>query len=824
MTDDESDTPVTDGGAAMKAPETDDQSADESGLIGEEVKRYEDKRLITGQGSYIDDMEPVEDIHHVALLRSPHAHAAIEGIDVSAALAMSGVKTVVTGQEVAEVTEPFPVTAQNGSDNYYSMAVDRVRYQGEPVAAVVAESKYIANDALEKIDVDYDRLEPVIDPEEAVEDDAPQLHDVGNVANHRDLSYGDPDTAFAEADNVVSERFEYPRTAAPPLETYGVIADWDDADDSITLWANYQGPMSMNAVMAKALGMPENRMNINVPSDQGGGFGVKTSIYPYMVLNAVVARKAEVPVKWIEARDEHLMASSHHANRVQYIEGAVDDDGDLRAVRFKQYDDFGAYLRPPGPGATFRSIGNWQGAYDIEGIDAEVFAVQTNKCPVGPHRGYSCHIHYFALEGLMDRIAEQLDIDPGELRLRNMIDEREFPFRSLTGGFYDSGRYKESLQQGLEAIDYETWKDKAGDNGDSYIGIGMSAIVDPHVSNMGYLETARPDEMRRLPKSGSTEIVQMTMGLDSTVRVNLTSLPEGHGHETTARQIVADKLKIDPDDIVVNTGINTENTPWEISTGTYSSRFGSIGHKALAEASADVVGQLERIGAHLMDADEDEVELTADGVVGPDGQTISHGRIAGTTYWNPSELPEDQQPLIGTLTATKMDTSQPIDDEDRVNSSQTYAFGGHFVVVEIDKETGDVDILDYVAVHDSGTLVNPMIVRGQIEGGTLMGVTDILYEYHEYDTDTGQLKTDTLMDYGMPTAKEAPKYRQEHMETPSPLTEIGSKGVGEAGTIAAPAAVTNAIQNAVKDVGINVNTAPVTPDRMWELLDDADAN
>ncbi|MFB6130190.1 MAG: xanthine dehydrogenase family protein molybdopterin-binding subunit, partial [Salinigranum sp.] len=739
------DAPRTDGGAAMKQPTPSESRAAGSKYIGSEMKRYEDDRLITGNGRYIDDMEPVDDLHHVAILRSPHAHARIESIDASEALAMDGVKEVITGVDVAELTDPFPVTAQNPANDYYCVAVDRARYQGEPVAIVVAESKYLAADALEYIDVDYERLDPVVDPEEAVEDDAPQLHDVGNVANHRELSYGDPDTAFAEADHVVEERFEYPRTAAPPLETYGVIADWDATEESVTFWANYQGPMSMNAVMAKALRLPENRMAINVPGDQGGGFGVKTSIYPYMVLNAIASRVSGLPVKWIESRQEHLSASSHHASRVQYIEGAVDDDGNIRAIRFRQYDDFGAYLRPPGPGATFRSIGNWQGPYEMEGIAADTYAVQTNKCPTGPNRGYSCHIHYFALEGLVDRMADVIGMDAAELRRRNLIPSEKFPYRSLTGGMYDSGRYGEALERGLEALDYESWLDKRGDNGDSFIGVGMSVIVDPHVSNMGYLETARPKEMRRLPKSGASEIVQLTMGLDGTVRVNLTSLPEGHGHETTARQIVADLLHVDPDDIVVETGINTANTPWEISTGTYSSRFGSIGHKALSEACDDVAGQIKEVGAHILGAEIDEVELTDDGVVGPDGDVASIGRIAGTTYWNPSALPEGKEPMLGTLKAVKMDTAQPIDDEDRVNSSQTYAFGGHFVVVEIDKETGEIDILDYVAVHDSGTVVNPMIVRGQIEGATLMGLTDILYEFHEYDEHTGGLKTDTLM-------------------------------------------------------------------------------
>jgi 2-furoyl-CoA dehydrogenase large subunit len=570
--------------------------------------------------------------------------------------------------------------------------------------------------------------------------------------------------------------------------------------------------------------MPANRLRINVPGDQGGGFGVKTSIYPYMVLGTVVSKVSGLPVKWIESRQEHLQAGSHHASRVQYIDGAVDDDGNIRAVKFRQYDDFGAYLRPPGPGATFRSIGNWQGAYELEGIAADLYAVQTNKCPVGPNRGYSCHLHYFALEGLVDRMADEVGMDPAELRRRNMIPEDAFPYESLTGGVYDSGRYEEALDRGLEAIDYESWLEEVGDTGDSYVGIGMSAIVDPHVSNMGYLEASRPASERRYDKSGASEIVQMQMSLDGTVTVDLTSLPEGHGHETTARQITADILRMDPDDIVVNTGIDTGRMPWEISTGTYSSRFGSIGHKALSAAAEEVADQLRTIGGHILEADPDEVRLTDDGVAGPDGESASLRRIAGTTYWNPSGLPDDVEPLIGTLKAVKMDTAKPIDDDNRVNSSQTYAFGGHFVVVEVDKETGDVEVLDYVTVHDSGTVVNPMIVRGQIEGATLMGFANLFHEYHEYDEHTGGLKTDSLKDYKMPTANEAPSYRHVHMETPSPLTGIGSKGVGEAGTQAVIPAVANAVHNALKGAGVNVNSLPLSNDRVWAMMDEADAN
>lgn len=815
---------VSDGGTAAQPAESEEaeiETEEREPYVGTEMKRVEDNRLLTGRGRFIDDMEPTPNIHHMAILRSPHAHAKVEDIDVSAALDLDGVKEVITGEDVAEETNPFPVTVENPPNDYYSMAVDRVRYNGEPVAVVVAESKYRAQDALEHVKVTYERLDLVMDPEEAAEDDAPQLHEAGNVATHRDLHYGDTDEAFQEADHVVSRRFEFPRTAAPPLETYGLVAEWDDSSEVLDLWANYQGPLSMNAVMSRALALPENKMRIKIPADQGGGFGVKTSIYPYMVLAAVASMKAEVPVKWIESRQEHLQAASHHASRVQYMEGAVDDDGTIRGVRFRQYDDYGAYIRPPEPGASFRSIGNWQGAYDIDGLSAEIYAVQTNKCPTGPNRGYSCHPHYFALEGIVDEMADEIGLDPAELRRRNLIDADAFPFNSLTGGQYDSGDYRRAFETGLEEVDYESRKEESGDTGDSYVGIGMSVVVDPHVSNMGYLEVARPAEDRSLPKSGASEIVTLIMGLDGSVKVDLTSLPEGHGHETTASQIVADELEIDPSDIEVNTGIDTGTQAWEISTGTYSSRFGSIGHKAISEAAKDVRSQIERIGAHLLGVDPSEATLTDGDVAAVNGDSVSLGRVAGTTYWNPSELPDDVEPKLATMKAVKLDTAQPVTDDDKMNSSQTYAFAGHFVVVEIDKETGEIDILDYVAVHDSGTIVNPMIVRGQIEGGALMGYANVLYEYHEYD-DVGNLQTDTLMDYGMPTVKEAPQYRQKHLETPSPLTGIGSKGVGESATMAAIPALANAIQDAVREEGVEIDTLPLNPDRMWQTLQSSD--
>lgn len=791
--------------------------SDSESHVGRRATRKEDDRLITGQGQYLDDIEPVGNVHYLGILRSPHAHAKIESIDYEDALSMPGVEAVLTGEDVEELSDPFPVTAQNPPGDYYSMATNRVRYDGEPVAAVVAESKYLAQDALEYVHVEYDTQPVVMDVEAATSDDAVQIHDAGNVANHRELTYGDVDGVFEDADHVVSERFEVPPTACPPLETYGVIADYNTAQSNVDIWANFQGPVTMHTIAANVLSLPTSDVQVHVPEDQGGGFGTKISIYPYMVLVALASQKAEVPVKWIESRREHLRASSMHAARVQYMEGAVDDDGSIRGLRFRQYNDYGAYMRPPEPGTAYLTIGHWQGPYDIEALASEQYAVQTNKCPTGPHRGYGQHLHSFALEGLVDRIAEELDVDPAELRRRNFIDGDEFPYETLTGGVYDSGDYHKAFDLALDEVGYEDWLAERGDQGDKLVGVGISSVLDSHASNMGYLDVALPPEQRRNKKSGAIENVILTMGPDTSLKATLTSAPQGQGHETTASQIIADVLKVDPKDIRVSAGFDTESQPLAISSGTYSDRFGTIGHTAIARAAKDIRSQLERIGAHLLDEPVHAVSLEEGEVVANTGESVSLKRIAGTTYWNPEELPEDVDPALASFTVVSMDQADAVTDDDRMNSTMTNGFGSHIVVVEIDKATGDVEVQDYLAVHDSGTIVNPMIVEGQIEGATAYGLALVLYEFHEYD-ETGTLQTDTLMDYGMPTAKEVSPIRQAHIETPSPFTELGSKGVGDAGTIAAVPAVANAIRDALTAADADVSDLPLSSDRIWARL------
>lgn len=798
---------------------------DTSGFVGQAFGRREDDRLVRGEGKYMDDFEPTGNLHHLAILRSPLPHAEIDDIDTTAAEAMEGVKCVLTGENLAARIDPFTVGVQNPPE-YYPMAVDKVRYDGEPVAAVVASSKYVATDALEKIQVDYTRLDPVTDELDAIDDDAPQLHEGGNLANDRTLSYGPVEEAFERADHIVESEFEFPRYTSSPMETYGVIADYDNSDDSATVWSNFQGPFTMHPVVAGALGMAQNDLQFKIPADNGGSFGVKAHIYPYIALTIVASQIADVPVKWIESRREHLQASGCHTDRTQRMRGAVSEDGDILGVWVELYDNFGAYVRAPEPGNTFRPLANYVNTYDFDAFGGDFYAVQTNKCPAGLNRGYGCHQYYFGLERLVDQMAETVGMDPTEFRERNFIDEDEFPYETPTGGEYDSGRYAEALSRAKDLFDYEAYKERreqAREEG-RYLGIGCAAIIDPSASNMGYVSVAMPPEERAkgYPKSGAVSSVTMMIQPDASVVVELDSAPNGQGHETTASQITADELGVEPESINVIAGMDTNEKAWSVSSGTYSSRFASVGHSAIKGAGERLAEQIRRIAASILDVESTTIELADERAYGPDGNSVSMKQIAGTAHWNPAALPEEMQPGLRSQYTFSMSDSTPINPDDTINSSGTYGYGVQLLAVEVDPITGEIDILDYVGVHDCGTIVNPQIVDGQIEGGIFHGFAGALYEELEYD-DSGTLQTDTYMDYAVPTAKEAPELKLDHLETPSPKTPLGSKGTGEAGTEGAPAVIGNAVNDALSPAGVEITSLPLKPARVWNLLQKASA-
>ncbi len=799
--------------------------------IGQSIPRHEDARLLTGRGTFVDDLQ-IPNVHHAAILRSPHAHARIARVDLRKALALDGVVGGLTGREVAERTRPFSVIATSPM-RYYCMAIDKARFVGEPVAAIVARDRYIAEDALDLIEVDYEPLPAVVDPERALEPDAPRLHDEvpGNLACHRLLSYGDVDAAFAEADQVLRARLSFPRYTSMPLETFAVVGRYDPFGKALTLWSNFMGPFIMHPITARALGVPENKLRFIVPPDIGGSFGIKTSIYPYLTLIGLLSMKVDVPVKWIEDRREHLLASSCQTDRVSYREVAVKQDGTILGVRTKVIDNVGAYLRTPEPATTFRPIGNIVGPYRVKHFQLDAHVVVTNKCPTGPNRGYGCQHYYFEQERLMDKVAAALDLDPAEVRRRNFIQADEFPYTTPSGGIYDSGDYPKAFEMALEIFGYEAMRARQAEarGAGRLFGIGMATGVDPSVSNMGYLTVALDPKVRRhpdyLPKSGAAETATVKIDPLGQVTVFLTTTPQGQGHETTLAQVAADELGLSPDQIAVIDECDTAKNIWSISSGTYSSRFASVGTSAVALAARGMREKIRRIAAHLLGVPVDEVRFDdgkfhAAGASKKTSITLSH--VAGTAHWNPRGLPEGMDAGLQVTETFSFPQALPPDDDDRVNSSNTYGFMADIMAVEVDPDTGHVEILKYASVHDAGTIINPKIVEGQIYGGAMHGIAGALHEQLVYDDD-GQCLTATLVDYECPFSTEAPKIDIGHLESPSPLTPLGSKGAGESSSETAPACVASAVADALAPLGVEVTELPLTPIRCWELVQSAKA-
>ena len=798
--------------------------------IGRSVKRVEDARLLTGRGTYIDDHPPVGSLFHAAIVRSPHAHARILGYDLREALAVDGVVGVITGADVAEHTKPFSVGV-TAPARYYCAATDKARFVGEPVAVVVAKSRYVAEDAAELVQVQYEPLPAVVDPERALEPDAPVLHEAvgSNLANNRRLVYGDPDRAFRDADVVIKERFRFPKYGSTPMETYGVIARWDRFDGVCTVWSNFMGPFIMHPLTARVLGLPENRLRFIVPPDIGGSFGIKSLIYPYIALIAVASKLTGVAVKWIEDRREHLLASSTGTDRVAYRELAARKDGTVLGMRFKWFDNVGGYIRSPEPGCSFRPTGNFVGPYRFQHLEVDASTVMTNKSLTGPNRGYACGHLYFETEGMMDRLAEKLGLDPVEVRRRNLIPASAFPYRTPTGGLYDSGDYPATLDKAVELAKYDELRREQATAraAGRYVGIGVALAVDPSVSNMGYVATALDPQFRAkpeyLPKSGAVDSATVKVDPLGRVTAILATTPQGQGHQTIVAQIIADELGLVPEDVTVVDEMDTFTRIWSISSGTYSSRFGSVGTSAVALAARKLKAKLVAYAAHLMDLPAESLEFR-DGSVRPKqgkGPSYSVKDLAGRAHWNTESLPEGMEPGLQATAVFGFEVARSVDQEDRVNSSNTYGFIAEIMAVEVDPETAAIKILRYVSVHDAGTIINPMIAEGQIYGGALHGLGGALYEELQYDED-GQCLTATFMDYLVPTACEAPPTIEiAHVVSPSPLTPLGSKGLGESSSMTVPAVIANAVSDALAPLGIRITELPMTPSGLWKLIERA---
>ncbi|PHQ74274.1 MAG: carbon monoxide dehydrogenase [Marinobacter sp.] len=795
-------------------------TTNEKQFIGTRQPRLEDEVLLRGQGRYGDEVPTPPGTLYAAIVRSPHPHARLKAVDSSRALEMDGVHGVLTGEHVRQWALPFPVGVRQPME-HWCLAVDKVRYVGEPVAVVIAENRYLAEDALSGVTVDYETLPVAVDTEFAIESGAAILHEKvgGNVVSDRTFRYGDPETAFAEADRQVSIKVRFPRSSCMPIECYVVLAQFDPANSAFDITSNFQGPYALHSVMCRALQVPANRLRLRTPPESGGSFGIKQGVFPYVVMMGLAARKVGAPVKWVEDRLEHLQGASSGTNRVSTLEAAVTREGRVTALRLDQLDDCGAYLRAPEPATTYRMHGNLTGAYAIRNLAVRNRIVMTNKTPTGLNRGFGGPQVYFPLERLMQRIAVELDLDPLDVIRTNLVPKGAFPYRSAAGSLLDSGDYPAGLEKGVREGGLEELiqrRDEARREG-RYYGIGYTAAVEPSISNMGYITMAfTPEERKRAgPKNGAVSTATISVDPLGSVSVHVSSTPQGQGHQTVAAQIVAETLGVPLESISVNVELDTGKDAWSIASGNYSSRFSGAVAGAVYKAALKVRARLAALAAEQWNIDSDDIRFS-EGRVYVEGtdQSSSFHRLAGATHWSPGTTPQSEPGgLRETAFWTPPELEAPGDDE-LINSSLCYGFIFDYCGVEIDAITGAVRIDRYVTLHDAGRMLNPQLVDGQIRGGFAQALGAALMEEFVYGAD-GNFQSGTLADYLIPTSVEVPEPVILHMETPSPFTPLGAKGVGEGNNMSTPVCIANAVADALETRDVEL---PLTPSKVRILM------
>ena len=786
--------------------------------VGRRVLRTENRSLLVGEGGFVDDLPTGPGTLHAAFLRSPHPHAEILSIDDSEARRIPGVHAVVTGKDVARETDPM-ITGLRTSVEYYGMAVGRVRYVGEPVAVVAAADRYLAEDALDAIKVEYGALPAVVDPIEATAADAPLLHPGAgsNCVSTRHFVHGAPDEAFAGADHAADLTVVYPRSSITPMETYAVVAQPVAETGGFDVLSNFQGPFSLHPVMARALRVRSNRLRLRSPKNSGGSFGSKMAVFPYIVVLCVLARAARRPVKWIEDRLEHLSAASASANRVTRIEAAHTGEGRVTALRLTHWDDNGAYLRAPMPAPLYRMHGVSTNGYDVRHLEVTNHVVLTNKCPSGAVRGFGGPQLYFAVERMMQKIAAALGMDPLDVIRKNLIGAGRFPYRTVAGALLDSGDYHRVVAEALAAGDLDGLKrrrEEARAAGRLY-GIGYAACVEPSQSNMGYvslIKTGRERE-RDGPRGGAVASVTVSVDAMGGVGVVGDSVPQGQGHQTVLAQVVADRLGLEPDDVAVSLDTDTAKDGWSIAAGNYSSRFAPASASAAALAAEKVRDKMARIAAALLNVPAGDLRFENGRVAAsgnPDNALPFH-RVGGLAHWSPSSLPEGMEPGIRETATWSAPELGPTSAADEINASLAYGFGFDFCGVEIDPDTGVVRVDKYATAHDCGTVLNPGMAEGQIRGSWACGISAALHEEFRYGDD-GSFLSGTFAEYLVPTACEVPELVLVHpTPTPSPWTRLGAKGVGESNQYTTPVCIANAVADAlgVEDVRLPLDPSKV---------------
>jgi aerobic carbon-monoxide dehydrogenase large subunit len=758
---------------------------------GMRIKRLEDPRLLMGRGRYLDDLG-LPRMLFASFVRSPHAHARIVRVDVAAARAVPGVVAVVTADDLRGATKPLAPRFDGAGftpTSWPALADGVARFCGEAVAAVVAECRYAAADARELITVEWEAKPAVVSIDQALAS--------GQILFERRHRQGDVDGAFARAAVVMRETFEHGRCAPSPLELRGILADWDG--EALTVWSPHQAPSLLRTALADALDLRQARVRIVSP-DVGGGFGLKMQVFPEDVVVAALTRRLGRPVKWLEERSENLVAASQARGQRTMVELAAAADGTVLALRSRVMSDNGAYHAYPTTG-VLEPLGTasiMPGPYRIAAYEFQALALATHKPPLGAYRGVGMTMGAFVTERMLDLVAERLSLDPADVRRRNLIPREAYPYTSATGYIYDSGDFPKALDEALAAVDYDALRreQRAARDTGRLVGIGIACYTE--YTGMGSAGFRR----RGAVEVPGIEAATVTVDPDATVRCAVSFPTQGQGHATTIAQIVADRLGLALEDVRLQR-VDTAESPR--GSGTFASR-GTVAMLGSAAVAADRVGdQLRALAAHRLEAAAADVELSGGRafVRGFPDRAIALADIARSAYSPPlGGLPGGIAP--GLEATVYCDLPGP-----------TFSGAVHIAVVEVDPATGRIAVRRYALVEDCGRVINPTIVEGQIHGAVAQGIGEALLESVVYD-DGGHVLTATLMDYTLPRADDLPLLEISHLETPSPLTPGGVKGMGEGGTIGAPAAIANAVADAVRHLGVQITTLPIRPDSLLQ--------
>jgi carbon-monoxide dehydrogenase large subunit len=767
--------------------------------VGRSIKPRKHIALLQGKATFTDDLK-LPNMVYAYFLRSPYAHARIKKIDYRKALELPGVVYVLTGKEESRPLVYWMEKEGMRKPERYSLAKDKVRYVGEPIAVVAAETRAIAEDAVELIEVEYEPLPAVVDAEKALEEGAPLLYEEwGDNILYKEVFKSGAEEKFKEADLVVRERLVSNRYSPTPIETRAVLSYLDTEKNQLTVWTSTQFPHVVRTFLSQVLDFPENRIRVIAPS-VGGGFGIKSAIFPDEVSVVILSMKLGRPVKWVEDRKEHILVAGHERQQVHYVECAVKKDGTLLAVKDRIIADFGAsgmFWTEVQP--AMLTAASMPGPYRLKHYDFELNCVATNKAPCGPHRGFGRPVAAFVIERMMDIIARKLDMSPEEVRLKNMIDKNELPWKTPIGVLYDSGDYKEVLRRTLKLANYEQLKKEKEElrKQGRYIGLGMAT----------YVEYTAPASSRLQGPLGwfvsGWESCRLVIDPTGKATAYLGTSSQGQAHETVFAQIVADALGARLEDVVVKEG-DTEYSPYGF--GAWASRSTVVTGGACIKASRKIREKMYRIASHMLRVPPEDLDAK-DSIIfsrKEPSKFVTFQQVADIAIRFSSKLPEGLEPGLDVVVFYEPE------------SPTTCSYATHLAVVEVDRETGNVKLLKYFVVDDSGVVVNPLTLAGQLHGALAHGIGGAMLEELLYDQD-GQLLGSTFVDYLLPTASVMPEIIHDYIETPS-LTLGGFKGMGEGGAIPTAAAISNAVEDALSDLGAIVRELPLKPENVYKLI------